>query len=92
MAPRPHQGARRRRFVGTARSPKYRIAKVVRSRSLQMEPIQTRYRKELQKKKDTLQTLKHKCRGQTVTLVYGARDEEHNEALVLKEILAGRKR
>ena len=27
----------------------------------------------------------------TVTLVYGARDEEHNAALVLKSVLNGRK-
>ena len=54
--------------------------------------FQTRYRKELQEKKDALQLLKQKSRGHTVTLVYGARDEEHNEALVLKQILAGRKR
>ena len=52
--------------------------------------FQIRYRKELQTKKDALQVLKHKCKEHTITLVYGARDEEHNEALVLKTILAGR--
>jgi uncharacterized protein YeaO (DUF488 family) len=51
-----------------------------------------RYRKELQEKKDVLQELKKKSKGHTVTLVYGARDENHNEALVLKKVLAGRKR
>ena len=54
--------------------------------------FQLRYRKELQEKKDFLQELKKKSKGHTVTLVYGARDEEHNEALILKEILAGHKR
>jgi len=54
--------------------------------------FQIRYRKELQEKKVFLKELKQKGKGQTVTLVYGARDEEHNEALVLKQILAGRKR
>ena len=54
--------------------------------------FQVRYRKELREKKDDLEMLKKKSKGHTVTLVYGARDEEHNEALVLKEILAGRKR
>ncbi|MCE9524966.1 MAG: DUF488 domain-containing protein [Planctomycetales bacterium] len=53
--------------------------------------FQIRYRKELLEKKDALQALKKKSQGHTVTLVYGARDEEHNEALVLKKILAGRK-
>ena len=54
--------------------------------------FQIRYRKELQEKKEALKELKQKSKGHTVTLVYGARDEEHNEALVLKQILAGRKR
>ncbi len=54
--------------------------------------FQIRYRKELQEKGEVLKELKHKSKGHTVTLVYGARDEEHNEALVLKQILVGRKR
>ena len=54
--------------------------------------FQLRYRKELQEKKDALKLLKRKCKDQTVTLLFGARDEEHNEALVLKKILEGRKR
>jgi uncharacterized protein YeaO (DUF488 family) len=52
--------------------------------------FQTRYRKELGKKKDALDLLKQKSKVHTVTLVYGARDEEHNEAMVLKKILEGR--
>src|SRR3569623_1100063 len=53
--------------------------------------FQIRYRKELREKKDSLELLKQKSAEHTITLVYGARDEEHNEALVLKKILAGRK-
>ena len=53
--------------------------------------FQIRYRKELEGKKEALKDLKQKSRGHTVTLVYGARDEEHNEALILREILARRK-
>ena len=53
--------------------------------------FQVRYRKELREKKEFLQELKRKSKGHTVTLVYGARDEEHNEALILREILARRK-
>lgn len=53
--------------------------------------FQVRYRKELRGKKDALNLLKDKSKDRTVTLVYGARDEEHNEALVLKRILDGRK-
>jgi uncharacterized protein YeaO (DUF488 family) len=54
--------------------------------------FQVRYRKELRGKRDDLELLKQKANGHTVTLVYGARDEEHNEALVLKRILEGCKR
>ena len=53
--------------------------------------FQARYRKELREKKDALELLKQKSREQTVTLLYGARDEEHNEALVLKSVLEGRR-
>jgi uncharacterized protein YeaO (DUF488 family) len=53
--------------------------------------FQVRYRKELREKKDILQQLKQRSSGHTVTLVYGARDEEHNEALVLKKLLESRK-
>ena len=54
--------------------------------------FQVRYRKELRENKDALDLLKEKSKKSTVTLVYGARDEEHNEALVLKKLLEGRKR
>lgn len=56
------------------------------------EQFQERYRRELHDKKDALQLLKQKGEEGTVTLVYAARDEEHNGALVLKTILEGRKR
>ena len=49
--------------------------------------FQTRYRKEVHDNDEVLQVLKEKAKKNTVTLVYGARDEHHNEALVLKEIL-----
>jgi uncharacterized protein YeaO (DUF488 family) len=55
------------------------------------QQFQSRYRKELTEQKDALKLLKEKAKKQTVTLVYGARDEEHNGALALKNILARRK-
>jgi uncharacterized protein YeaO (DUF488 family) len=51
--------------------------------------FQVRYRKELRGKKDALAVLKQESEEHTVTLVYGARDEQHNEARVLKDILEG---
>ncbi len=53
--------------------------------------FQARYRQELREKKDALKLLQQKSEEQTITLVYGARDEEHNDALVLKRILEGKK-
>ena len=52
--------------------------------------FQIRYRKELREQKDSLEMLHEKSKEHIVTLVYGARDEEHNEALVLKKILDAR--
>jgi len=52
--------------------------------------FEARYRKELSRQKDAIEMLKKKAKRQTVTLVYAARDEEHNEAIVLKKVLEGR--
>jgi uncharacterized protein YeaO (DUF488 family) len=54
--------------------------------------FQARYRKELRQKQDALDLLKRKSKAHTVTLVYAARDEQQNEALVLKRVLEGRRR
>ena len=53
--------------------------------------FQARYRRELREKKDALELLKRKSNEHTVTLVYAARDEQHNEAVVLKRVLEGRR-
>jgi uncharacterized protein YeaO (DUF488 family) len=49
--------------------------------------FQERYRQELRKKKDAVQLLRQQGKESTVTLVYAARDEDHNGALVLKRLL-----
>lgn len=46
-----------------------------------------RYKKELRHNKDLIEMLTTKAREGTITLLYGARDEKHNEALVLKKFL-----
>ena len=56
------------------------------------QQFQERYRRELRDKKDAIQLLKKKGKEGTVTLVYAARDEEHNGALALKTVLERRKR
>src|SRR5438046_235355 len=53
------------------------------------EQFQERYRQELRQKKDVVRLLKQKAKEGSVTLVYAARDEEHNGALVLKRFLQG---
>jgi uncharacterized protein YeaO (DUF488 family) len=47
-----------------------------------------RYQKELKENKEQIEILKGQQQKGTVTLVYGARDEEHNEAIVLKELFS----
>ena len=53
------------------------------------EQFQERYRQELREKKDAVQLLRQKGMEGTVTLVYAARDEDHNGALALKRFLQG---
>lgn len=51
-----------------------------------------RYRKELAGRKAELDSLREWARGGTVTLVYGAKDERCNQAVVLRDCLEGRRR
>ena len=46
-----------------------------------------RYMEELEQKKEAVNLLRQKCKEGTITLVYAARDEKHNSAVALKEIL-----
>jgi uncharacterized protein YeaO (DUF488 family) len=48
-----------------------------------------RYRRELAAKEETLRELRRRARVGTVTLVYAARDSDHNNAVVLAELLSG---
>ncbi len=51
-----------------------------------------RYKKELRQHSARLDEIRHLARDNTVTLVFGAHDEEHNDAVVLREVLAGKVR
>ena len=53
--------------------------------------FQARYLRELRANKKAIELLRQKCGEGTVTLVYGARDEEHNSALILKSFLENHK-
>lgn len=46
-----------------------------------------RYKKELEEQQEDLKRIKEMAKDKRVCLLYGAKDEEHNQAVVLKEIL-----
>jgi len=46
-----------------------------------------RYRAELAGQPDAVAALRAQCAGRTTTLLYGAKDETHNQAVVLKAVL-----
>jgi uncharacterized protein YeaO (DUF488 family) len=46
-----------------------------------------RYSRELDKNREAVEQLLDQAHGRTVTLVYGAKDKEHNNAVALKEYL-----
>ncbi len=46
-----------------------------------------KYLQELKENKEQVSIIKEHLKKGTVTLVYGAKDEEHNEAQVLEELL-----
>ena len=53
--------------------------------------FERRYWEELRRHKGAVDLLRRKARRGTVTLVYAARDEQHNGAVALKEFLERRK-
>jgi uncharacterized protein YeaO (DUF488 family) len=54
------------------------------------EEFQRRYREELESNPEVWRLLLQAAEQGNVTLIYSARDEEHNSALVLKEFLEER--
>lgn len=54
------------------------------------EQFRAGYLDELKQHPECVEPIKEHIHKGPVTLVYGARDEEHNQALVLKEFLQGR--
>jgi uncharacterized protein YeaO (DUF488 family) len=52
------------------------------------EEFKKRYKKELEQKRELLEELRHEARKGTITLLYSAKDTEHNNAVTLKEVVA----
>ena len=53
------------------------------------QEFRRRYEAELERNDEQVAALREEAAKGPVTLVYGARDTEHNEALVLKDLLDG---
>src|SRR5215211_5747453 len=51
------------------------------------EEFRSRYRAELNDKRERVEELRRRARKGTLTIVYAARDREHNNAVVLSELL-----
>lgn len=54
------------------------------------EEFRTRYADELDEKDDAVSALRERLDESRVTLVYGAKDKKHNNAVALKAYLEGR--
>jgi uncharacterized protein YeaO (DUF488 family) len=52
--------------------------------------FQSRYKTELKGNKEQLSLLRKEAAKGTVTLVYGAKDQEHNEAVILQRLLTSK--
>jgi uncharacterized protein YeaO (DUF488 family) len=52
--------------------------------------FRSRYLEELKRNKEPLSLLRQEAAKGTVTLVYGAKDQQHNEAVILQELLSAK--
>jgi uncharacterized protein YeaO (DUF488 family) len=52
--------------------------------------FRSRYLGELKRNKEQLSLLRQEAAKGTVTLVYGAKDQEHNEAVILQKLLTAK--
>jgi uncharacterized protein YeaO (DUF488 family) len=52
--------------------------------------FQRRYHEELKRNKEQLSLLTQEAAKGTITLIYGARDQEHNEAVILQRLLTAK--
>ena len=54
------------------------------------DEFRRRYRTELAQHSETLKDLRRRARDGRITLVYSAKDEIHNDAVVLRDVILGR--
>ena len=55
------------------------------------DEFRRRYRAEIAHHPEILKDLRRRARERPLTLVYSARDEVHNDALVLRDVILGRR-
>lgn len=55
------------------------------------QEFRSRYKAEMKTRKDFIEKLRDYSEKGTVTLLYSAKDEEHNNALVIKEVIEGKR-
>jgi uncharacterized protein YeaO (DUF488 family) len=54
------------------------------------EEFRSRYLEELKRNKEQLSLLRQEAAKGTVTLVFGAKDQQHNEAVILQRLLVAK--
>jgi uncharacterized protein YeaO (DUF488 family) len=69
-------------------APSHALRKWFRHEPRKWGEFRSRYRKELATKKEVLVELRAAVKGRPATLLYGTKDETHNQAMVLAEFLA----
>ena len=55
------------------------------------DEFRRRYRAELAQHSEILKDLRRRAREGPITLVYSARDEVHNDAVVLRDVILGKR-
>lgn len=68
-------------------SPSDELRKAFHGGKMEWEEFRTNYLKELKDNQEPLEELRKKAEEGQVTLVYGAKNEEQNQAVVLREVL-----
>ena len=84
-AARLGQGGCRGRSLVEGNRPQHRVAPMVRSRSVRWSEFRRRYAAELHQHAAALNEICQMAKQRTVTLLFGAHDEEHNDAVVLQQ-------
>jgi uncharacterized protein YeaO (DUF488 family) len=68
-------------------APSDELRRAYHSGALRWGEFRLRYLSELKSHRDTLRPLAQRARRERVTLIFSSRDEEHNNALVLRQYL-----